>query len=155
MKSDNSFTKKLFSWVLMSSLIVITTTTWSGEIEKAIEYRQGVMNIYSWNMKAMANMMKGKIPFDQKAFASHAKDLATASALKLMPGFPEDSESEESDALPEIWMEFDDFEAKYKAFGEAARDLGEVAVNGDKASLGNALEKTGKACKACHKKYKN
>ncbi|MEW8029376.1 MAG: cytochrome c [Candidatus Thiodiazotropha sp.] len=155
MKRDNRFAKSVPFLTLLSSLILAAPLAWADDIEKAVEYRQGVMNVFGWNMKAMSNMMKGKIPFDQKVFADHAKDLATASELNLMPGFPEDSESEESDALPEIWMEFDDFEAKYRKLAETARSLSEAAPNGDKASLGKALEKTGKACKACHKKFKN
>ena len=155
MKHYNSFTKKMLSLALISALIITAPMAWADEIEKAVDYRQGVMNVFGWNMKAMSNMLKGKTPFEQKLFASHAKDLAIASGLNLMPGFPEDSESEESDALVEIWMEFDDFEAKYKKLGETARSLSEVAANGDKAKLGKALEMTGKACKACHKKYKN
>ncbi|MET0004684.1 MAG: cytochrome c [Candidatus Thiodiazotropha sp.] len=152
---NNSFTGSMLSLALTSSLICASPVAWADDIERAVEYRQGVMNVFGWNMKAMSNMMKGKIPFDQKVFAHHAKDLASASGLNLLPGFPEDSESEESDALPEIWMEFDDFEAKYQKLAEAARGLSETEVNGDKASLGRALETTGKACKACHKKYKN
>jgi cytochrome c556 len=155
MKRDNRFTSRMLSFTLMSSLMVTAPLVWAGEVEKAVEYRQGVMNVLGWNMKVMSGMMKGKVPFDQQVFADHAKDLASASGLNLLSGFPEDSESEESDALPEIWMDFDDFKAKYRKLGEAANNLSEVAVKGDKASLGEALEKTGKACKACHKKYKN
>jgi cytochrome c556 len=155
MKRDYSFTRSVLLPALISSLIFGFSTAWAGEVEKAVDYRQGVMNVYSWNMKAMSDMMKGKIPFDQKVFARHAKDLSNASSLNLMPGFPEDSEAEESDALPDIWLDFDDFEAKYKAFSEAANDLSEVAATGDKATLGKALEKAGKTCKACHKKYKD
>jgi cytochrome c556 len=140
---------------LTALLIANAHIVGADDIEKAIEYRQGVMNVFSWNMKAMSEMMKGKIPYDQGVFARHAKDLAVASRLDLMPGFPEDSESQESDALPEIWMEFDDFKAKHKALGEATEKLNGAAAKGDKAALGEALEQTGKACKACHKKYKN
>ncbi|MCU7905834.1 MAG: cytochrome c [Candidatus Thiodiazotropha sp. (ex Epidulcina cf. delphinae)] len=124
-------------------------------IERAVDYRQGVMNVFGWNMKAMGDMMKGKVAFDQEAFANHANDLAAAARLNLMPGFPEDSESDESDALPEIWMEFDDFEGKYRDLRMRSKALSGVAESGDKAKLGEALDKTGKACKACHKKFKN
>jgi cytochrome c556 len=127
----------------------------AGEVEKAVEYRQGVMNVFSWNMKAMGDMMKGKTEFDQSRFAAHAEELANASKFKLMSGFPEDSESDESDALAEIWMDFEDFEAKYKDFGSAATALSKAAQGGDKGSMGAALKETGKSCKACHKKYKN
>lgn len=155
MKRNHLNTKRVLFGTLISCLMFGQPIASAGEVEKAVNYRQGVMNVYSWNMKAMSDMMKGKTPFDQNTFAGHARDLAAASTLNLMPGFPEDSESEESDALPEIWMAFGDFEDKYKALGEAARQLSEVAVGGDKAGIGQALEQTGKACKACHKQYKN
>ncbi|MEW8506735.1 MAG: cytochrome c [Candidatus Thiodiazotropha sp.] len=155
MKHNSKFRKRLTPALVSVSLLLPLMTVGAGEIEKAVDYRQGLMNVLSWNMKAMSNMMKGKIPYDQQAFATHANDLAAASALNLLPGFPEDSESEESDALPEIWMEFDDFEAKYEALGKAASNLSSAAANGDKGAIGEALSKAGKACKACHKKYKN
>jgi len=103
----------------------------------------------------MSSMMKGKTPFDQKAFATHARDLAGAANLNLLPGFPEDSESDESDALPEIWMEFDDFEKKYQNLSKVTKALSEISATDDKAAVGQALDKVGKACKACHKKFKN
>lgn len=150
-----SFKKHMAKLTLSLLLTLSPYLAGADEIEKAVEYRQGVMNVFSWNMKAMSAMMKGKIAFDQTLFARHAKDLAAASTLNLMAGFPEDSESQESDALPEIWMEFDDFKTKYGHLGEVAEKLSSMAATGDKAALGAALEQTGKACKACHKKYKN
>jgi cytochrome c556 len=142
---------------LSATLLMLQSATpvMAGEVEKAVEYRQGVMNVYSWNMKAMGDMMKGKTEFDKARFAAHAEELASASKFKLMNGFPEDSESEESDALAEIWMDFDDFEAKYKDFSRAAQALSKAAQAGEKGSIGAALKETGKSCKACHKKYKN
>jgi cytochrome c556 len=131
------------------------TTAVAGDVEKAVEYRQGVMNVYSWNMKAMGDMIKGKTKFDAQRFATHAQELAAASKFDLLSGFPEDSESDESDALAEIWMDFDDFKSKYRDMGSAAQTLSEVAQSGDQARMGAALKEAGKSCKACHKKYKN
>jgi cytochrome c556 len=142
---------------LSATLLMLQSATpvMAGEVEKAVEYRQGVMNVFSWNMKAMGDMMKGKTEFEKERFVAHAEELASASQFKLMNGFPEDSESEESDALAEIWMDFDDFEAKYKDFSRAAQALSKAAQTGEKGSIGAALKETGKSCKACHKKYKN
>jgi cytochrome c556 len=131
------------------------STLVAGEVEKAVDYRQGVMNVFSWNMKAMGDMMKGKAEFNAEVFAAHAQELAAATKFNLMSGFPEDSESEDSDALPEIWMDFKDFESKYRDMGMAAQALSQAAQSGDKASMGAALKESGKRCKACHKQYKN
>ena len=127
----------------------------AGDVERAVDYRQGVMNVFSWNMKAMGSMMKGETPFDQQLFSEYARELAMAARFNLANGFPEDSESDNSDALAEIWMDFDDFEAKYRDLGVTAEALQKAAEQGDKATLGMALKETGKTCKACHRKYKN
>ena len=49
----------------------------------------------------------------------------------------------------------DDFKAKLeKMQGEAAK-LAEVAKGGDLAAIKAQFGETGKACKACHDKYRN
>ncbi|MCU7891500.1 MAG: cytochrome c [Candidatus Thiodiazotropha sp. (ex Ustalcina ferruginea)] len=113
MKSNENATIHWLGVISLVTLLLVAPVAIANDIERAVDYLQGVMNIFSWNMKAMGSMMKGEEPFDQKAFALHASDLAGTATLNLLPGFPEDSESDESDALPEIWMEFDDFEEKY------------------------------------------
>ncbi|MET0067156.1 MAG: cytochrome c [Candidatus Thiodiazotropha sp.] len=130
-------------------------TSHAGELEKAVEYRQGVMGVYSWNMKGMSEMMKGAKPYDADRLAVMAGDLQAATQLDLLSGFPTDSESDESDALPDIWLDFDDFKSKYQDLREAAKALNSAVAGGDKDAIGAALKKTGGTCKACHKKYKN
>jgi cytochrome c556 len=127
----------------------------AGELERALEYRQAVMNVYSWNMKAMGNMMKGKKPYDAKAFARHAKDLADAAALDVLAGFPPESDEGETDARADIWFDFEDFTQKLEDLRRASLSLSQVAATGDKAAMGEALGKAGKTCKACHDSYKD
>ena len=74
---------------------------------KAIEYRQSIMNIYGWNLKAMGAIVKGKIPYDPAAFAVYSSDLIAASNLNLLSGFPEDSDEDETDAKSEIWLDWE------------------------------------------------
>ena len=138
----------LFSGVALQNLS-------AGEVERALEYRQGLMNVFSWNMKAMGAMLKGEQPYDEKAFAQHADDLATASSLDLLAGFPEDSDKGETDALPDIWLDFEGFSQKFDDLRSASRKLSEVAATGDKAAMGEAFGKTGKTCKGCHDSFKN
>ncbi|MCU7842267.1 MAG: cytochrome c [Candidatus Thiodiazotropha sp. (ex Monitilora ramsayi)] len=127
----------------------------AGELERALEYRQGVMNVMGWNMKSMGDMMKGKKAYDSDAFAKHAADLAKAASLDVLSGFPEGSDEGETDARVDIWLDFDDFKLKLEELREASQSLSEVAAAGDKAANGDALGKTGKTCKACHDSYKD
>ncbi len=125
------------------------------EVERAIEYRQSIMTLFNWNMKPMGAVMKGKLPYQQAAFARHAKDLEAAANLDLLAGFPADSEGEGSDALPDIWLNMEDFEQKYKDLQTAASALSQAAESGDQAKIKPAFQALGKACKACHKAYKD
>lgn len=122
--------------------------------EDAVDYRQGVMEVFSWNLTRMGAMVKGEVPFDAAAFKGYASDLATASSLNVLPGFPDDSVSDESDAKDEIWLNWADFEAKYQALKEAAAKLSQVAAGGDEKAMREQFKEAAGACKACHKEYK-
>jgi cytochrome c556 len=123
-------------------------------VEDAVDFRQGVMNVFSWNLTRMGSMVKGETPFDAAAFKGYATDLAAASGMDVMQGFPDDSVSDESDAKDEIWLNRDDFDAKYKALKEAAAKLSQVAAGGDEGAMREQFKETAGACKACHKEYK-
>jgi cytochrome c556 len=122
--------------------------------EDAIKYRRGVYSVIGWNFGSMAAMAKGDKPYDAKTFARNADIVAFMSKLPL-EGFTPGSETGDTKAKPEIWLEMDDFKAKLEKMQVEVAKLAEVAKGGDlnasKAQLGEA----GKACKACHDKYRN
>ena len=122
--------------------------------EAAIDYRQSVMTVFRWNIKPMGAMMKGEIPFDAHAFARYAKDLAAAASMDLMSAFPEESEEGETDAKPEVWLEWEDFQSKFKDLQEQSSKLAEVAAGGDKDLVTKQFGAAADTCKACHKKFK-
>ena len=140
---------------LAAAFVLPHTAAFAGNAERAIEYRQGFMNILNFNAKAMGEMLKGERPFEQAAFAAHAGDLARATQLNLLGAFPEDSDSGETDAMAEVWMEPDDFKQKFSDLQAAAKSLDKAATGGDKAAIGSAYKDLGQACKSCHKKFKN
>mgnify|MGYP006225625925 FL=1 len=147
---------KRASLVLLAAVIGLGAQSASaGDLERALEYRQGLMNVLGWNMKSMGDMMKGKKPYDAKAFARHAEDLARAASLDVLPGFPPESDEGETDARADIWFDFDDFAQKLEDLRSASQNLSQIAAGGDKAAMGDALDKTGKACKSCHDSYKD
>lgn len=122
--------------------------------EDAIKYRRGVYAVMGWNFAPMAAMVKGERPYNANAFARHAEIVAYMSKLPL-EGFIPGSENGETKAKPEIWLEMDDFKAKLeKMQGEAAK-LAELSKGGDFNAMKAQLGETGKACKACHDKYRN
>ena len=122
--------------------------------KEAIKYRQSVMTIVGWNFKPMGAMAKGEQPFDVKAFAAHAKDLAAVTSVDILPGFPEDSDGEGSKAKAEIWLKWDDFKEKMGNMKRETAKLGEVAAGGDPEAMKKQFGAAAKTCKACHDDYK-
>ena len=122
--------------------------------EDAIKYRKGVYAVMGWNFGPMAAMAKGDRPYDAAAFARHAEIVAYMSKLPL-EGFVPGSENGETKAKPEIWLDMDDFKAKLEKMQAEAAKLAEVAKGGDPNASKAQLGETGKACKACHYKYRN
>ena len=145
--------------------VLVTTipmTLWAHEghtddqVERAVEYRQAIMNVIGWNFKHMAAMVKGEVPFDQAAFSAHAAELQQAASMNLLSGFPEDSDdSDETDAKPDIWMDWEDFQSKFNDLRQQSDQLAAVAAKGDPEASRKQFGATGKTCKACHKAYKN
>ncbi len=137
-------------------LAAASAPTWvqADAVEDAIEYRQGLMDIFSWNLTRMGSMVKGETPFDAAAFKGYAADLAAASALNFMAGFPDDSVSDESEAKDEIWLNKADFDAKHQAFKEATAKLATVAAAGEEGATREQFKEAAGACKACHKEFK-
>ncbi|NNJ91947.1 MAG: cytochrome c [Gammaproteobacteria bacterium] len=152
----NPVLKSKLSATLAAAILLASTTILADEsFEKEIEYRQGAMNILSWNMKHIGGMLKGKTPYDAEKIKTHAADIASVASLNIMAGFPEDSTGEDSSALEDIWMDFENFEQKMADFKKAAKGMNMAAQSGDKAAVGKAMGALGKSCKGCHKPFKN
>ena len=123
---------------------------------KAIDYRNSVMGILKWNMGPMGKMVKGEMPYDQAAFARHAKDLAAAAHLDLLAGFPEDSnEGDDTSARSDIWMDWDGFAEKYEALKKASSELAQTSAGGDLEAIKPKFGALGKSCKSCHDAFKD
>ena len=123
---------------------------------KAIDYRNSVMTVFKWNIGPMGKMVKGEMPYDPTVFAHHAKDLAAATHLDLLPGFPEDSdEGEDTAARSDIWMDWEGFVEKYGALKKASTELAETASGGDLEAIKPKFGALGKACKSCHDAFKD
>lgn len=122
--------------------------------ERAIQYRQNVYGLVGWNFTAMSQMVRGQRDFDGAEFARRAERVAQLSKM-LDEGFPDGSDKgAKTEALPAIWRNRADFDAKMADFQREAAALAEVAAGGDVDAIKAQFGKTGGTCKACHDKYK-
>jgi len=142
------------SVALLPLLVLGAHAASAGDAEDAVDYRQGAMNVFSWNLGHMGAMVKGEAPFDTAAFHAYAKDLAAAAKLDVLKGFPEESVTDESDAKDEIWLNWAAFESKLQDLRTESAKLAEVTAGGDEAAIKAQFDATRKTCKACHDDYK-
>lgn len=68
--------------------------------------------------------------------------------------FPEGSLGPDSRALPSIWANKADFDAKAKAFGDASARLAELAKSGDTAGFAAQAPLVARGCNSCHSLYR-
>jgi cytochrome c556 len=155
----------------LMALSVLTAATWGGfsyahsehftkntrTAEPSYDFRSATMSIYKWYLSPMGAMVKGKVPFDAKAFTEYAKGLEAISKIDLLEGFPKDSGEDhidDSDAKEEIWANWDDFKHQYGTLQSEAKNLLTIAKAGDEKAIKAQFKKTAATCGSCHKKYK-
>lgn len=100
--------------------------------------------------KAVGLMLRGEAPFDAAVVATSAKIIAAESA-RIPALFESRADDPKSEALPAIWENWADFEAKAQAGVLAAEALGGVRREAD---LAPAFAAVGQTCKACHTAYR-
>ena len=123
--------------------------------ETAIHYRQAGYTMLGWNFGPMAQMVRGKAPWDAAEFARRAERVAGI-APQLLEGFPDGSDKgATTDAKAEIWKNMDDFRTKMDDLVKQSKLLAEVAKGGDEAKMKEQFKQTAGACKACHEKYRS
>jgi len=130
---------------------VAATSVW-GQSDP-IAARMALMKGNNDNYRNIAQMLKGQQSFDAgKVDAAFAQWAETAQKL---PGlFPPDSKTgEKTRALPAIWDNKQDFDAKAAAFAKVVaenRETARASLDGLKA----AAKPIGDACDNCHKDYR-
>ena len=122
--------------------------------EDVIAYRQAVFKTVFWNFLPMGQMVKGSKPWDAAEFRKRALAVSFI-ALQLDDAFPAGSDKGAvTDALPAIWKDPADFDAKRREFQRTANALRVAANAGDVETIKAAFGKVRGACMACHEKYR-
>ncbi len=81
--------------------------------------------------------------------AAKLKQLEAAFVTMFPPGSDKNTK-----ALPAVWTDMAGFQAASKAVDAAYDKLAVAGGSGDFAAIGAAFGETGKACGACHQKYR-
>lgn len=120
---------------------------------QAFEFRDGVMHGLAWKVGKLRAMAQGDIPVDNAVALKNARDTAALAGM-LADGFIPNSIVKGSLALPEIWMNFSDFQQKANDLQMAATALADATqANGFEASKG-MVQAVGQSCGGCHRPYR-
>lgn len=127
--------------------------------EQQIEFRKAGYSFMAWNMgKIKAQAVEGSVPYDQKQVAAAANVIAAIanSGMGALygPGTEKSVGHEKTRVKPELFQQKEEVGKLAVAFNQAANNLAKVAAEGDKAKVAEAFGEVGKACKACHQKFR-
>ncbi|WP_185968372.1 cytochrome c [Paracoccus sp. M683] len=142
--------------ILAAAIAALPMLAHADAAEDALEARQGFMKMLSINMGTLSGMAKGDIAYDAAAATQAGANIEALSQYSLPALFIEGTSVDdgvETEALPAIWSNSDDFATKFAGLQEAAAGAG-AAVGGGQDAIGPALQQLGGACKACHDDYR-
>jgi cytochrome c556 len=119
----------------------------------AFQYRQAVMRVAANKSAAVGAMARGEVPVDEAAFAKAVNDLHAVAGM-MGEGFMPQGAPEGSRALPEIWTNWADFEAKAAALTTATQALADATRTGGFAAASPLVQSTVQNCGGCHRTYR-
>jgi len=125
--------------------------------DKAIDARQGFMDVVSWEAGPLFGMAKGEVAYDAATAQANADNLNSLVQYNFARLFVEGSSKADkagkTRALPEIWSDMAGLE---KALGDFRSAVANVAAQAGKgqAEMAAAVGEMGKACGNCHNSYR-
>jgi cytochrome c556 len=124
-----------------------------GDMSDPIPARQEIMKENGAAMKAASAMAKGEAPYNETE-AAGAMAIIKDNMEEFPTLFPEDSkEGGDTRALPAIWENKADFEAKAAKLAQDAAAAEQAAAQGQEA-FAAALGQVGSNCGGCHETYR-
>lgn len=119
----------------------------------AIKYRKSTLFAMQQHFARVGNMVNGKVPFNAK---QAAEDAALAETLAKLPwaAFGEGTDSGDTKARAEIWMEMDKFKAGADKLQAEMAKLVAASKTGNLDSIKKAFQATAATCKSCHDSYR-
>lgn len=145
--------------VAMAALMTAAGASAQMTPEDMIKARQSGYTFMAWNMgKIKAQVVDGAVPFnkDQVAAAANAVAAIANSGMGALyaPGTDKGTGWKETRLKAEFFQEQDEVRKIAMNFIQQANTLQQVAATGDQAAIKTQFGEMGKACKACHDKYR-
>ena len=120
--------------------------------EDAKAYRTSVMTTLRGHIGAASMHVRGLVD-DNGFLTAHAEGLANG-VRELTYVFPAGSDVDDSEALPVIWEQPEEFQKAIDRAQKATAAFSEAVAGGDKAAVGAAFRDVGAACRGCHDRFR-
>ena len=122
--------------------------------DNPIKQRQAIMKRNGDIVDKATKMLKGEAPYNGAEVADGMKTISGAmdTFITLFPEGSGPAPGVKTDALPTIWQNKADFEARAKQLKKDAAETANAAAGGMDAFL-PAFMAMGKTCQGCHEKY--
>jgi cytochrome c556 len=118
-----------------------------------VSERMNAMKDMQQEMKAIGEMLVGKVPFDRVSLEEHAKALHENCHM-IGDMFPPGSADPRSHAKPSIWKDRETFATEVKRLHEASGSFLSLAQAADKQKLLASLKTISIACDSCHESFR-
>lgn len=164
MKFIDSHSSNRWLVVSVATLVLATGLTFTAgnaqasaftDASDAVEYRKKGFSLIRENFAFMASMVRGERPFDGEVFKTRATMLYHLSHVpfETFSGAGENVTAN-SDALPAIWQNWNDFEAKRETFQAAVKELVEAAESENLRNIRPKFMSAARSCQECHQGYR-
>ncbi len=132
--------------------LALTAIGFSAFANETHEAREDAMKKAGGAIGVIAKMTKGEVAFDQDALK-----VALTNLVEVGNTFPDHfgpgTENADSEALPAIWENMDDFKARAaKLASDAEMQLTQLPT--DQAGMAAVMGAIGPNCGGCHEKYR-
>lgn len=141
------------------ALILLVALAMSGPAQAhkgatgVVMHRMNMMKDLQKAMRDMAAMLQGKRRYDQARFDTHIATIR-AHARHMPAMFPKGSNPKPSEALPEIWGNWNDFLVLVKALEKSADHLENAVKQGDRNGVRRAFVGVARTCSGCHRRFR-
>lgn len=158
----------------MLTAITVAGALAHGGATGIVKQRMDAMVTIGKATKSLAEMMRGKTAYDASSVRDAAAKIKTHAGQAMTSLFPEGSDEKVSEAKPEIWTDWEEFQVLAERLAVLAEGLELAAQNGPADGGGGnstmtelptvtelasmpattVFDMLGRTCSACHQKFR-
>ncbi len=123
---------------------------------QATNTRQALFQVLFYNLNMISGMARGTVEFDASVAERNANRIAALAPMITEVFAANDTRAfnVETEALPIIWDQMDEFEEKAHNLENAANTFAEIARGGERNAILGGIRAFGGTCGNCHETFR-